>query len=248
MTRSPLMSMEEYRAHRTLWHAAGRLALQLPEVKAQGTAWYPFVHSIALDMSEECGVTPLQAAEVIAALSPQCQFEQNLGAAWTLLRNRPGDVIPVLEPNGTTRFALRRPDGKRYQVIGSCVRNAMQIIAGESDVLPATVKTGCFADNIARPHTSERVTIDVWMQRLAGVEPQGSKYAKESRYVPFAASLQDAAWRLGLLPSVLQACLWVLVRDVLKIVTGQRLEIRNGTVHVVKLDGSLTPLEHAMVA
>lgn len=53
--------------------------------RADGQAWYPVAHCVALELAETYGVTECQAIGVIAALSPRNRWERNVQDAEALI-------------------------------------------------------------------------------------------------------------------------------------------------------------------
>ena len=53
--------------------------------RADGSAWYPVAHCVALDLADRYGITECQAIGVIAALSPRNKWERNVHDAEALI-------------------------------------------------------------------------------------------------------------------------------------------------------------------
>ena len=155
-----------------------------------GAAWYGHAHRIASSIAQDTGYSTRQVAGVIAALSPQNGWEQNVPAA---------------------RTACERGTAARLHT-GCQVRKADAILAGAEplDVLKGN-KERSFFGNIVDPTDPSHVTIDrhahdVAVGRRFGVADRGlgSRY----RYANLALAYRRAAAILGVSPSTVQAVVW----------------------------------------
>jgi hypothetical protein len=158
-----------------------------PAQKAHGKAWYWFAHSLAVMLAEGDAV---KGAGVIAALSANKSWADNRKLAKRALD---GDV------RGHTRVMLNK---------------AAAIIAGAdpATVLPMAAKTGHFYRCIADPSDPDAVVIDRHAHDIAVGEVYGSRdrgLSTAKRYAILAHAYREAAARLGVLPSVVQAVTWV---------------------------------------
>lgn len=165
---------------------------ELPQHRyEQGKTWYQYVNGIATAVGN--GDTLLGAA-IIAALSPQISFKENI------------------------RLAFEVMDGRRTGHYSYLIKKAAQLIelASNGQLTEETAKEtlrgpkiSAFFENIYRPETSEAVTIDVWMLRF--LEPT-FKHMTPKRYKAIETEFQKAAKVLGLKPHELQAICWIYVR------------------------------------
>lgn len=165
---------------------------ELPQHRyEQGKTWYQYVNGIATAIGN--GDTLLGAA-IIAALSPQIPFKENI------------------------RLAFEVIEGKRSGHYSALIKKAAQLIelasAGQltEEAAKRTLngpKISAFFENIYRPETSEAVTIDVWMIRF--LEPT-FKHMTPKRYRNIESELSKAAKNMGLKPHQLQAICWIYVR------------------------------------
>jgi hypothetical protein len=163
--------------------------------RTRGANWYPTAHQLADMLSDG---NPRMGAGVIAALSANKSWVTNQALA---ARCFTGDV------SGHMKDALRKVE---------------RILAGErpEDVLPMTVKTGNFFRNIADPDDQEAVTIDRHAHDVAvgaAYVGTGGKAATRDRglsntkrYASLAHAYREAARKLQLTPSVLQAIVWLV--------------------------------------
>lgn len=171
------------------------LAGASPEAEAEGSAWYLAAHSIAADIADRHGLTLAQAAGVIAALSPQCGWAENVRLA--------DQAAADGEASGHTADACRKADA---------------ILAGADpfEVLGGR-KVRSFYANIVRPTTPGPVTVD----RHAVDMLVGRRGAVEDRvlerigaYARCAAVIRSVARDLGMRPHDVQAVAWVAWRQV----------------------------------
>jgi hypothetical protein len=153
----------------------------------RGRAWYQTAHELALMMSPDDVRT---GAGVIAALSTQKRWSENVKLAQNAFRGVLGGHV------------------------GNALRKAAQILDGidPSDVLPMDMKTGMFYRCIVDPDDPDAVVIDRHAHDIAvgvtyGSADRGLSSAK--RYALLAHCYREAAHRLGVLPSTVQAVTWV---------------------------------------
>jgi hypothetical protein len=163
--------------------------------RERGRNWYPVAHDLARMLADGDVV---RGAGVIAALSPQKEWQLNVRMAKAALAG---------QPVGHLADALRK---------------VAAIMAGADplDVLPVALKTGNFYRNILDPADPDPVTIDrhahdvaagVPYQGVGGKDTYGSRgLSNVTRYALLAHCYREAAMRLGILPSVLQATTWLV--------------------------------------
>ena len=171
------------------------LAGASPDAEAEGSAWYLAAHSIAADIADRHGLSLAQAAGVIAALSPQCGWAENVRLA--------DQAAADGTASGHTADACRKADA---------------ILAGADpfEVLGGR-KVRSFYSNIVRPTTAGAVTVD----RHAVDMLVGRRGAVEDRvlerigaYARCAAVIRGVARDLGMRPHEVQAVAWVAWRQV----------------------------------
>lgn len=172
--------------------------LATPEQTARGLAWYESMNRWTHTVARLYNFTPEQTAGVIAILSPRNYLTRNLQ-----------DTIKVLTcirrgwNPGT--ISLHSTNSNKYK--------AFQFARGELQTVPG-IKVSSFYDNILHPHTSARVTVDVWAIRVylgdytCPVKPITPRLyrAIESEYIESARVLEIS-------PVELQAITWVTARD-----------------------------------
>ena len=166
-------------------------------------SWYQEAHDFAHFLSYTYHISIEQAAGVIAVLSPQVKWEQNLAGAMNLtlawsegkeiyeatLSGYPNNIVKawniLLNPGVATELLL----GKRAP------------------------KVRAFYDNILYPKSSTDVTIDSWMVRayyndthhLGNIKNDGERQA-------IKAEVERLALRYGFRALDMQAILWIQIR------------------------------------
>lgn len=156
-----------------------------------GRTWYLSAHGEAYLYSREYGTTLEASVGVIAALSPQTQWWQNLMLARQVMAA--GAMI-----QGHTRDTMRKV-------------NAILAGAEPLEVLGG-LKVRSFYQNILNPFDDEIVTIDRHAWRTAmGRNPLGTRNAvpTDRAYHAAADAYRHAAKLAHLRPSELQAIVWV---------------------------------------
>lgn len=159
-----------------------------PDQLRRGRDWYPTAHQLADFLSEGDVV---KGAGVIAALSANKAWDLNQRLA---RRAFAGDV------SGHTAANLAK---------------VAKIMSGvdPSEVLPMSAKTGNFYRCILDPTDAEAVCIDRHAHDVAVGRPYGDAdrgLSSKGRYAVLSLAYRNAAAKLGILPSVLQATTWVV--------------------------------------
>lgn len=132
-----------------------------------GLGWYSYAQSIAHNISTQCDVPLETVADVIAALSPNCAWSQNIADAWKVCRAWHDFVCicesPEININITPEVLTRNLQDKSTIIgevrVTTYTRNrdkAFRILAG-TDKLSGR-KVECFAANIRGD--LQTVTID----------------------------------------------------------------------------------------
>jgi hypothetical protein len=156
--------------------------------KLRGKSWYPDAHALAISLSPD---DVRKGAGVIAALSANKSWAEN------------------------QRLALRAfVTGKPYGHTAANLIKAERIMDGAdpADILPMDAKTGNFYRCILNPSDPEPVCVDrhahdVAVGRTFGQTDRG--LSASGRYAAVADAYRVAARRLGIVPSTLQAIVWV---------------------------------------
>jgi len=194
MTASPatIAKLREMKALPTVANVLKTYRAATSEQLSEGIGWYSDAHSLALALNRN---NPLESAGVIAALSPIKTWEQN------------------------KTLAIRAyADGVATGTTGDQCQKANQILAGED--VPTVLngaKTVAFAQTIADPTDPHAVVIDrhamsVAMGR-ASTDTDTSLLGRKGVYELYADVYREAARRIGVSPSTVQAVTWVVWRQ-----------------------------------
>lgn len=159
-----------------------------PAQRAKGEQWYQVAHDLAQVIS---GGNARAGAGVLAALSANTGWDQNQELA-------------------RRAYVDGRPSGH----FGDALRKAERIMLGEDPeaVLPMDAKTGHFFRCIADPTDPDPVVIDRHAHDIAVGETYGQRdrgLSSLGRYALLAHCYREAAHRLGIIQSELQAVTWV---------------------------------------
>lgn len=160
------------------------------EIRDAGAAWYRNARRTVRIMAAASGYSRRQTAAVVAVLSPQATWSNNvLGARWIL--GLEGDDAP-------------RPWG----VLGANYDKASRIVAGEapSSVLGGRKVTSFY---LALTGNDSAVVVDSWMVYASGAEIGSLTKAK---YDILADAIERVATDAGIPPAHLQATVWIAVR------------------------------------
>lgn len=163
-----------------------------PEELTEGRLWYRTAHRTA-DMM--CDGDVRTGAGLLAALSPQTEWHLNIRLAC--------DAYDTGAPRGH---------------VGDALSKAARILAGvdPAEVLPMDRKTGHFYRLILDPSDPDAVCVDRHAHDIAVGERYGSRNRgldAKGRYALLAHCYREAAQRLGVLPSTVQAVTWVVWRN-----------------------------------
>lgn len=116
--------------------------------RADGSAWYPIAHSVALDLADRYEITECQAIGVIAALSPRNRWERNVHDAEALIAayvasgaeqamltkvctfsSNKAKAVKILNTNDPTADAVRAIlSGPKLQEFFTCILGSRQEI------------------------------------------------------------------------------------------------------------------------
>lgn len=159
-----------------------------PDQVARGRFWYRTAHDIAHMLADG---DARAGAGVIAALSANKSWRENQRLAER--------AFGPEGPSGHVRDAIRKVE---------------RILLGEDpeDVLPMDAKTGHFYRCILDPDDPDPVVIDRHAHDIAVGETYGNDergLSSKGRYALLAHCYREAAMRLEVIPSVLQAVTWV---------------------------------------
>lgn len=164
-----------------------------------GACWYATAHSHASELAAEFGYTVDACAGVIAALSPQTSWWQNLMLARQSIEL--GEIV-----QGHTGDAMRKVNA----ILADPNTDPLDVLGG--------LKVRSFFRNIrSGGYDTEYVTIDRHAYDIAtGVRLNGSSLTPK-RYEETADVYRRAGAILGMTPAQAQATAWVIHRDALGI-------------------------------
>ena len=157
---------------------------------AAGRGWYPVANAEARLLSEGCSVTVKQAAAVIAVLSPLTRWQGNLEDSWNVCRGL------------KARHSLPRN-----------VLKARAILDGDDiDETIGGKKVTAFYHNILEPLTYKGTVNDSWIARAFGIDKR-DMFSTFGVYAAVTRGLQIAAASVNVLPSTMQATVWLIIRN-----------------------------------
>lgn len=208
-----------------------------PEKIAEAEAWYPNALKTAESLAEGKATTE-QAAAVIAAMSPQCEWETNIADAQRL--------IDFYDAHRDETWSAAQFDAVMRKEIGSLETGGRGMTAfSQNGTIPAFeilmdgatidenlsgMKVRSFFDNIMEPGGTREVTIDGHMQKVfgfmesaasqsdslrlmsSGSEAPATQYGSAG-YIVIADAVRGVADELGMSPDAVQAAYWGAVRD-----------------------------------
>ena len=163
------------------------------EVSA-GVGWYPTAARGCVIWGEQYGVDARTVASVIAALSPQVEWQSNLRHALNMVAN---DALAIVS-------GASRP-------LQANVRKANAILA-DGALLPDAYfkeahKVCAFARNLQGD--TQTVTVDAHAAQIAMNDPTYIFRFRRAQYAAVSRAYQHAARLEGLEPSELQAIVWL---------------------------------------
>ena len=164
--------------------------------RRHGLQWYKNAHKFCRVLGESTGYSTETVAGILAALSPQLAWGDNLLGCLSLVKT---EVIPA-----------------NLNIYPANIDKAHRILAGES---PLAVlgghKVRAFYCNVLKPIHSRQVTIDTHTARVAfntlELPPQWVFTPKGNRILQQGYRL--AARRRRMLPLRLQAIVWLVMRE-----------------------------------
>jgi hypothetical protein len=171
----------------------------------QGLGWYYQAHSLADEIGRRAGLDLEAGAGLMAALSPQCSWAENIARAWE-----------AAETGAATGM-------------GDQTRKAERILSDED---PGTVlggrKVRSFYRNIVDPDQAGAVTVDRHAVSIVfgfSVDDRTVKVLERGgAYVLVASAYRTVARRHGMTPCQLQAVTWLVWRRLKGIVDDEWME------------------------
>lgn len=164
----------------------------------QGKLWYHDAHDYCQGLVGK--YTLEQVVGVVAALSPQVEWDHNKSVACALLEGYEGEVYKGYDVNMT----------KARSVLD--IKDPLTILGGQ--------KVRAFYDNILRPRYSNLVTVDTHIARAFFNSLDLSQKELDFTFRPHGNGvIQEAvrtlADRYEVRPLALQATIWLAVKDAL---------------------------------
>jgi len=171
------------------------------EERELGKTWYNEAKEYVNTLSEKFNIQPIICAGVVSALSPNNRWERNKI-----------DAHAVLE---ATVYNIS-PDAVKVCTYNHNKDKAFSIAKGNREILERSPKTYAFAHNISGLDTN-KVTIDKWHLRAIQTRSKSPKYCKTTitplQYKLLEKDCQRVAGKYSLIPSELQAIVWVTIRN-----------------------------------
>lgn len=180
------------------------------EQRSEGLAWYSAAHTFALGLAERYGLSLVQAAGIIAVLSPQVSWDRNMVAADEICRT--GDAVAVL--GASKAKALRILAGEDpAEVMGcpACKRGARKHVCSGK-------KVRSFFACIVDPDNPFSVCVDRHAFDIANGRVGGAALRKVldrvGMYEQVADTYRHAARAADVSPASMQAITWVAWRAI----------------------------------
>ena len=176
--------------------------------RADGSAWYPVAHCVALDLADRYGITECQAIGVIAALSPRNKWERNVHDAEALISAyvaagaEQARLVKVCTFSSNKNKAVRiletvdpTADEVRAILSGPKLREFFGCILGQQSEVCVDGHAYC-----------------IWNGGRTGLKDVPAIGVKLRREIK--ADYAEAAEALGVAPYVVQAVTWVAWRRI----------------------------------
>lgn len=180
-------------------------------MKETGADWYPASREWVQFAVEGTDFTPEQGAAVIAAFSPNTDWNRNLVLALNFIKGRP---LGKDDGKGTLTDNIKRGERVRDGVDfdGAPVKDPIQSLIGENK--EGAYKISNFYRNITG--NQEAVTVDRWAVRaaVAGVDDDtaAKMVGQKGTYAKVADAYRQAAKKAGVTPATMQAIVWGQIR------------------------------------
>jgi hypothetical protein len=155
-----------------------------------GVEWYKDAYIAAQKLAKEFDIPIFKVAGVIAALSPNNKWERNLYDTRLFLQS------PSLETKVCTFMGQRR---KALMILNCKSSSGVRLILSGR-------KTVSFFDNITKHDVPHKVTVDLWMYRMAELKQSHKNYEIISQAVI------ELSEKHKVLPHQFQAIVWSVVR------------------------------------
>jgi hypothetical protein len=159
----------------------------------EGTTWYDIAREVAEALAAGTSYSVTQTAYAIAALSPNVSWAQNVATATIAVEGHKSGI------------RADRWGGPAYPENKS---KAERILNGDLSALNGP-KVTMFAEGILG--NPEACTVDVWMQRAAGMDTGKAPSKKE--HVAIRKALESGARSAGVSVRDFQAIVWTVIRN-----------------------------------
>lgn len=152
-----------------------------------GADWYHRARQECQELADRTGVSLEVAIAVVSVISPRMRWDENIQ-----------DAEGIIRGSKWSRAFRKNADKAR-----EFVRTGKVDLKGP--------KVSSFYQNILDPNDPEVVVVDTWAWRIWANETR-VKTIDPRLYWRVAADYREAASRIGITPSVLQAITWEYVR------------------------------------
>lgn len=158
----------------------------------QGVIWYDNAHAIAQGFARRYRYALVTVANAIAAISPQCRWEDNVRIAHEVIRGIPSPAVS----HGALPANVRKAQSMlRDRFTGRLIER-----------MPFGYKVECFAQNIIG--NLEPVTVDTHAIQAAHDDVGVTMTLKKARYAAFMTAYVLASQHTEFKPAVFQAIVW----------------------------------------
>lgn len=204
-------------------------------VMQEAADWYPQAHDSAQRFADDSNgrISFDQAAAVIAAISPRCDWDLNIEAArriCALVGSGDADGLSDDEATVLLKQRYEQDTGKGMSIFDNRVSLAFKLARGaDIDTTLHGLKVRSFFDNISEPGQTREVTNDGHMTKLFGAisdissKDAGTLLGHDSKeagqehagagYIAAAMAVRELSTRWGVPPDQIQAAYWIKVRD-----------------------------------
>lgn len=208
------------------------------EIRDAGMSWYSNVHDAAMKAARGAGRSTRQAAGVVAAVSPNMDWERSNINAF--------DEIAEIRPEHWDTIRQSARSGRRTQEAKDVLKGMSLAKAPDTSLLKAHAiwnegadpesvlsrqtapKTNSFFRNINEPHQYGDVTVDGRHSDLIvdamrpwsgtgssrGISSAALKSGRTTRYEEYEQHTRSAARHYGILPHQFQAVVWEAAKPI----------------------------------
>lgn len=180
---------------------------------ASGSIWYHEAHEGAVNLSEKYNISVETAAQVIAVLSPKCDWNVNLEAAsHVIAQYQSGLAFPEYQSSGVVALAAKWNNRIPFGCIEANVLKAFWILSGHPEALRGP-KVEDFCRNILS--CNESVTVDShYVAAWLGLCYPGTWGFAEKYHKIVTEDTELVAREVGISPASFQAILWTVKKRI----------------------------------